>query len=234
MCTLAHAFNNAGLATVAIVSVRQQAEAIAPPRALYCEFPLGRPLGKPRDPPYQRRVLDAAFALLERSDGPFIVDFPDVITDEADVPLACPLPARHDPDVHPAVDEARGLRAAWQRTYSANGATHVGRVVRPDGIAEAIMLFVAVADDGVHWKSVAWPGKDLMATLMDIRLYYEEAALALTDHVPGAHQSDAWFYESTEMGRLARRFKETVETQDPPFKGGPFLLPTYQQPTPNR
>ncbi len=233
MCTLSHAFNRAGLASVAIVSVRQQAETIAPPRALYCDFPLGRPLGKPRDPPFQRRVLDAAFALLERTDGPDIVDFPTVITDEADTPLVCPLPPRHDPNAHPAVDEARGLGDAWQRTYSANGTTQVGRVVTADGIAEAIMLFVTVADDDVHWKSVAWPGKDLMATLMDIRLYYEEAALALSDHVPGAHQSDAWFYESTEMGRLVRRFKEAVEAQDPPFKGGPFLLPTYQQRTPN-
>ena len=81
---------------------------------------------------------------------------------------------------------------------------------------------------------VAWPGDDLLATLMDIRLYYEEAALALADHVPGAHQSDAWFYQSTEMGRLLRRFQATVKAQNPPFKGGPYLLPMYQQPAPNR
>ena len=226
-------FNDAGLAAVALVSVRQQAEAIAPPRALYCDFPLGRPLGKPRDPQFQRRVLDAAFALLEHTDGPIIADFPDVIVDEADVPLACPLPPRHDPDVHPAVDEARGLRPAWQRTRTANGATQVGRVVVADDIVDAIGLFVAVADDDAHWKSVAWPGKDLLATLMDIRCYYEEAALALVDHVPGAHQSDAWFYESTEMGALLQRFKDRVESQDPPFKGSPYLLPAYLPRTPH-
>jgi hypothetical protein len=233
VCTLGHVFNDAGLAAVGIVSVRQQAEAIAPPRALYCDFPLGRPLGKPNDPPYQRRVLDAAFALLERTDGPFIVDFPETITDEADLPLACPLPPRHDPDAHPAVDEARGLRPAWQRTYAANGATQVGRVVTPDGIGDAVALFAAVADDEVNWKSVSWPGRDLTAALMDIRLYYEEAAFALADHVPGAHQSDAWFYEATEMGALLRRFKERVEAQDPPFPGGAYLLPVYQQDAPN-
>ena len=229
MSTLCHVFNEAGLAAIGLVSVRPQAEAIAPPRALYCDFPLGRPLGKPRDPAYQRRVLDAAFALLDRTDGPILEDFPDVITDDADVPLVCPIPPHHDPDAHPAVDEARALRPAWQRTVAANGVTQVGRVVAPDDIADAIGLFVAVADDGASWKSVEWPGQDLLTTLMDIRLYYEEAALALADHVPGAHQSDAWFYESTEMGSLLRRFQAVVEAQDPPFKGGPYLLPAYQQ-----
>ena len=65
---------------------------------------------------------------------------------------------------------------------------------------------------------------------MDVRLYYEEAALALAEHTPGARQTDAWFYESTEMGKLLRRFAATVVEQDPPFKGGAYLLPMYQQP----
>jgi hypothetical protein len=229
VCTLAHVFNDAGIAAVAIALIRAQAEAIAPPRALFCDFPLGRPLGKPRDPVYQRRVLDAAFALLAHTDGPCLIDFPDVIADASDAPLACPLPPRHDLDVHPAVDEARGLRPAWQRTRAAHGVTQVGRVVDADGIPDAVDLFAMVADEGAHWKSVDWPGRDLLTTLMDIRLYYEEAALALVDHVPAAHQTDAWYYGSTAMGQLLRRFKEVVDAQDPPFPGGAYLLPVYQQ-----
>jgi len=229
VCTLSHAFDNAGLASVAIVSVRGQAEAIAPPRALYCNFPLGRPLGRPRDPAYQRRVLDAALGLLERTDGPIIEDFPDVIADEADAPLALALPPRNDPDAHPAVAEARGLRPAWEHTRETTGTTQVGRVVSPDDIADAITLFARVADEEEHWKFAAWPGRDLLATLMDIRLFYEEAAFALADDLPGAHQTDAWFYESTEMGRLLRRFQVVVESQDPPFGGAAYLLPAYQQ-----
>jgi hypothetical protein len=227
--TLSHVFEAAGLATVALALVREQAENIAPPRALFCDFPLGRPLGKPRDPAYQRRVLDAAFALLERRDGPVLEDFPDAIVDEADAPLACPLPPRHDPSVPAAVDEARGLYPAWQRTRVANGHTQVGRVVEPEQIPDAVALFVAVADDGVHWKVPDWPGRDLLTTLMDIRLYYEEAAMALVDHVPAAHQSDSWFYARTEMGALLRRFAARVATQDPPFKAAGFLIPMHQQ-----
>ncbi len=174
-------------------------------------------------------MLDAALALLDRTDGPVLADFPDTISDDAETPLACPLPPRHDAEAPPAVDEARGLRAAWQRTRLANGATQVGRVIQPDDVPDAIALFVHVADHGTHWKAVAWPGKDLLTTLMDIRLYYEEAALALVDHVPAAHQSDAWFYESTEMGALLGRFRSAVEAQDPPFKGSAYLFPAYRQ-----
>lgn len=228
--TLGHVFNDAGIATVGIVSIRAQAEAIAPPRALYAEFPLGRPLGKPGDPAYQRTVLDAAFALLERDDVPFIEDFPDVIADEAETPLSCPLPPRHDPDAPPAVDEARGLRPAWERTLERRGSTQVGRLVDADDIPDAVALYAAVADGGEHWKSVAWPGKDLLTTLMDIRLYYEEAALALVDHVPAARQTDSWFYSQTEMGQLLGRFADVVGEQDPPFEGGAYLFPMNQRP----
>mgnify|MGYP000284807589 CR=1 FL=1 len=50
MSTLAHVFEAAGMATVALGSVRKQIESTAPPRGLWCDFPLGRPLGKPGDP----------------------------------------------------------------------------------------------------------------------------------------------------------------------------------------
>src|ERR671910_544074 len=79
--TLAHVIEAAGLATVALSLVRPQIEQSRPPRALHCEFPLGRPLGRPGDPEFQRRVLSAAFALLQRRDGPVLEDFPEAIAD---------------------------------------------------------------------------------------------------------------------------------------------------------
>ena len=64
MSTLAHVFEAEGIATVALGSIRKQIEGAAPPRGLWCDFPLGRPLGKPGDPEFQHRVLDVAVALL--------------------------------------------------------------------------------------------------------------------------------------------------------------------------
>lgn len=54
-----------GIATVAVQLLRQIAEAVRPPRALLVPFPFGYPLGAPNDPVLQRRVMEAALALLE-------------------------------------------------------------------------------------------------------------------------------------------------------------------------
>ena len=40
---------------------------------------MGRPMGKPNDPKYQKKVIRAAFNLLEAKLGPVLEDFPDVI-----------------------------------------------------------------------------------------------------------------------------------------------------------
>ncbi|HCH79267.1 MAG TPA: glycine reductase, partial [Acidimicrobiaceae bacterium] len=47
---LAHVFEAAGIATVTLASTLSVVERTQPPRALWCDFPLGRPLGKPQDP----------------------------------------------------------------------------------------------------------------------------------------------------------------------------------------
>jgi len=65
-----------GIATTCIVLLREIAEEVRPPRALFVPFPLGYPLGKPHDPEGQRRVIEAALALLERpGPGPLLEDY---------------------------------------------------------------------------------------------------------------------------------------------------------------
>ncbi|MFZ1491711.1 MAG: selenoprotein B, partial [Ilumatobacteraceae bacterium] len=77
MSTLAHVFEAAGLATVVLASNRSVVERMRPPRALYCDFPLGRPLGKPGDATFQLDVLAEAFALLDAPSGPALADYPE-------------------------------------------------------------------------------------------------------------------------------------------------------------
>ena len=68
----------AGIATVAIVLLRAVAVAVRPPRALVVPFRFGYPLDRPHAPARQRAVLEAALALLERSDAqpPLLADLP--------------------------------------------------------------------------------------------------------------------------------------------------------------
>jgi hypothetical protein len=201
---------------------------LGPPRALLCHFPLGRPLGKPNDQAFQRRVLDAAFALLEAPAGPALVEFPDVIVDESDAPVACPLPARVDTTEPLAISEAKGLRHAWDRANTGTSSTQVGRVVTADGVPEALARFVAIAADGEAWDVVAGD-ENLAAMAMDIRIYYEEAAIALSDHVPAARAADAWFFQSTEAGRLMRKVREVIALADPKAEVLNYLVPYGQR-----
>lgn len=227
MGTLGHVLEARGLATVGLSLVRGQIERTHPPRALHGEFPLGRPLGRPGDPEFQRRVLLAALALLDRPAGPVLETFPEAIVDEADQPLACPLPPRHDPDLPEAVDEAIGLRPAFERNRAATGRTMVGRVVDPDGIPEAVRAFARIAE-GETWDSVGLPGAP-NEVVLDIRAYYEEAALALADHVPGARATESWLYRSTATGRALRKAQANMREAGAPNPLWFYLVPMSQQ-----
>jgi hypothetical protein len=200
---LAHVFEAAGIATVVLSSVREMAVKTAPPRALHCEFPLGRPLGRPADPDYQHDVLARAFALLDAETGPVLVDHPDVI--EADEqPASCALPPRYDPDLPPSVDEARGLRKAYDRAFARRGVTSVGCVIDADGI----------------------PGGNTIAVCHDIRTYYEEAALELVDGpLPGGRALEDWFFDQTEAGATVLASRAAIRDSGAKFPIWFYMTP---------
>lgn len=219
MCVLARVLEAHGLSTVSLISVRGVAEKLPPPRSLYGEFPLGRPLGRPDDPEFQHDVLARAFALLDRPSGPVLEDHPEVIESDAQ-PLACAMPPRFDPDLPEAVDEARGLRAAYDRTLARRGVTSIGRVLTADQVPEALAVLTAVAD-GADWTSAGFVG-DPVQTCHDIRTYYEEAAVSLVDVAPDAGQGEAWFYEQTAAGRTLLAARAQMRDQ-----GAPVLIWLY-------
>jgi hypothetical protein len=59
-----------GIATVCIVLLREVAEKVRPPRALFVPFRHGYPLGLPNDANTQRSVIEAAFNILEHDGEP--------------------------------------------------------------------------------------------------------------------------------------------------------------------
>lgn len=224
MGTIAHVLEAAGLVTVGLGLIRGQAERLRPPRMLYCPFPLGRPLGKPNDPGFQRRVLDAAFALLDEPAGPVLVDFPEAVEDASAEPLSCPLPPRERPELPPAVDEALGLRSAYDRNRRAAGRTLVGRAVDADGIPRAVDAFVRIAA-GEPWKEIGLDGHPLLWA-RDVTSYYEEAAAALVDHVPAARSAESWLYGKTKTGEVLKRARARLKEAGEPYWF--YLIPFTQ------
>lgn len=208
-------------------SIREQIYSTAPPRGLFCDFPLGRPLGVPNDAAFQRRVIDAAFELLAAPE-PLVTDFGETIEDNVEEMLMCPLPARHDPNAHPAIDEAKGLRGAYDRAVEKYGnRAGAARHLDADGIPDALDAFIQVAN-GVPWKEAGIPGIPARAA-HDIRGYYEMAAMEIAGHTPAAWAGYRWYRDQTEAGAVIKAAQNAM--RDAGVKDGlwRFLLPLDAQ-----
>ncbi len=69
---LAAAIESRGIPTTCIVLLRDVAERVKPPRALFVPYPHGYPLGAPNDAETQKHVMRSAFALLTTDAGPVL------------------------------------------------------------------------------------------------------------------------------------------------------------------
>jgi len=224
--TLAAVLEHAGFATVALSSIREQIETTSPPRALHCDFPLGRPLGKPNEPEFQRKVITSAFSLLEEPTGPVLVDYPISIVDDVDTPLSCPIPPAVTSDRNPAAAEALGLLPAWRRTQETYGRSTVGKVVTAEQVPDMIDLFTRIAD-GESWEDVGFPG-DPTKIAADIKNYYEEAAISLADTAPSARSAESWFVKETLGGQTIQEARIKMKEADVNFYFWYYLLPMTQ------
>ncbi|MEM7100220.1 MAG: hypothetical protein AAF541_18275 [Pseudomonadota bacterium] len=216
-------FEASGIATITIGSIREQLYNTAPPRGLFCDFPLGRPLGKPNDPAFQHQVLGHAFELLAVS-SPTIEDFEQSIQDAPEDALMFTLPPRFDTSVHPAVDEAKGIRPAYDRAVARFGnRAGAARLLDADAIPDAIQAFIEVAA-GMPWKEAGIPGIPSRVG-QDIRGYYEMAAIELAAHTPAAWAGYRWFRDRTEAGAVLRQAQKAMKDSGEKEGLWRFILP---------
>ena len=210
MSVLAHYFESEGFATVLVGFVREHIEAIRPPRALWLDFPMGRPLGKPNDPGFQMKVLRAAFELFERPSGPVLEDFADVIPVEHGrmgyaLPPELVLGSDDVGDVEAQLAkveaEMEALRPAYEAAVAARGRTTVGASGMP--VAE----FAAFIAAFVRGETPNSPRKGVTSIPMlklvveDLAAWYTEARTH-RDRIDDLELMGRWFWEETEAGRL--------------------------------
>ena len=217
VCTLAHIFEAAGLATIVITRAREIAERMTVPRALHTIFPPGLSLGKPRDKAFQVEVLKAAFKLLESPQGPVIEEFPISISASDGEPLTCSLPPQMNPRLHPAVDEAEALKSAYYRAYKRNKRTSVGMQISVEEIPQALEKFAKIAG-GELWTEVGFPNDSIAevmyGTVHDIRSYYEELACELADGPIGPWKTEQWFYDNTKAGQTILQARRAMRDSE--------------------
>jgi hypothetical protein len=189
---LGHFLEREGIPTVGISLVREHTETIRPPRALWVTFELGRPLGIPDDPAFQRRVVRAALDLVGRTDGPLIADYPEHVAEEADFTgWACPInlaPSATDT----LAAEIDRLAVWYDRAVAAHGRTTVG-VSGLDMPAAGKLVAAALAGP----LPAAQP---LKQAIDDLKAYYLEAASAFPD--PGSSRTrKSWLWDETILAK---------------------------------
>jgi hypothetical protein len=229
-----------GLSTVAIASVRAQAEKTRPPRALWTTSQLGRPLGEPGDTVFQRRVLMAALALLERTDGPVILeDFTEDPPGWRDEP-AWAEPALPEISTTPKGPDAwetafraelTALLPLWRKAQARFGRTTVGLSFQaPAAWPGFATRFLAGELPTV--PELDTPALALRMVADDIKALYGEAAQA-EGPAPAARQVDSWFWRRTVAGKLLVALRITaMASENNALKtvGGRFFVPTYWLP----
>jgi hypothetical protein len=232
---LGHYLEEEGIATVALSLIRSQTEKTRPPRALWVPFELGRPFGPPSDSAFQKRVLVAALRLLERANGPVVIeDFAD------DDPRAQPDPAWFPPAAPgvPADGSAEALAAQLrneiahlQDTHESARAHHGRTTVGLGGLP--ISECGDYLADWLGGKSPESPRAGFSAPLMlrfavdDVKAYYLEAA-AVGGSKPSSRQLGDWFWNETAAGAAIRALREiclTSEDERLKLIGGNFLVP---------
>ena len=186
MSAVAYYLEDAGIATTGISLVRENTEALRPPRFLWVTFPLGRPLGVPGDPAFQQRVVLAALALLDVPSGPVLEDYPeDVPHLPEDGVFACPVrfpaSAASTGRWQSALREEIALLRPWYAlSLERRGRTTVGVAGTPvEALAERLgALLDALLDAPERLPGTLAELTELKRALADLRAFHEEAVTA--------------------------------------------------------
>ena len=231
MSVLGHVFEDAGLTTVAIALVREHAERVKPPRALFVPFQYGYPLGKPNDPEYQHRVIAAALKLVEQSTGPVLMDYPvdvnGVAIHESLVQASAVQPAPVVEDKSSA-DEITALRAFYERWVADHeGRTAVGLSGIPQRRFRGIIRFLEAFGSDTSADMKERPTdvsvlQFLRYCVDDLKAFCYEARMSQRPKATEA-ELHTWFWGETATGRLIASIAQRMnDTDDAEFKSFAF------------
>lgn len=241
---LSHILEDEGIPTTHISLIRTHTEKIKPPRALAVPFELGRPLGAPNEPDFQRRVLHETLKLLERSSGPVLEDFPDAPPGEDEeeahgwacpVNFAAPIDDVSDADlVYQSLLQEVNLLRPWyeeavknykRSAFGISGKTteEIARfladiVIDPEGQEPPIDGETI----GVGFKRMA----------DDMRAFYTEAAIARPDQRTRDLDVANWLWGETTLGKVLVLIRDyAMETEEPSMKAlaTTAMVPTHQR-----
>ena len=190
--------------------VREHIENLEPPRAMWLDFPMGRPFGKPNDPAYQTGIIRAGLKLFDASSGPILEDFPDTIPVK-DGRMGYAIPPEYvftvdeigdvDALVSEVQSEVEALRPAYESACAARGRTTVGA---SELAIDEFAPFIAEFVKGEKPKS---PRKGITAipllklVVEDLNAYYTETRTH-RDNIDDFELLGTWFWVECKAGKL--------------------------------
>jgi hypothetical protein len=215
---LGHYLEEEGIASVAIALIRPQAEHTRPPRALWVPFELGRPVGPPTEPEFQKRVILAALGMLVGSGGPVLLhDFPD------DDPREVPDP-HWQPPLRPALRaggagegeaaapadallaELRDLAPSYAWSCTARGRSTVGLSgLPPAAFGDYVAAWLRGSEPESPIADMS-PALALRFAIDDLKAYALEAAICRGR--PSSRQLGDWFWQESACGAAIRALRE--------------------------
>ena len=231
MSVLSRVFESAGLTTVAIALVREHAERVKPPRALWVPFYFGYALGKPDDPPFQRHVISAALGTLDAPGGPVLVDYPED-AGPIGMPQASDVQANSANGVPRTLDaagEITALRGYYERWQEQRGRTAVGVTGIPQRRFRGIVRFLedyASSDDADMDERPTDVSVPQFARYCadDLKAFCYEARMAQR---PNDNEAEihTWFWGETAIGALIDSITQRLNaTGDPRLQATAYGL----------
>ncbi|MEK9678717.1 MAG: hypothetical protein VW169_10045 [Rhodospirillaceae bacterium] len=206
--------------------VRPHTEAIRPPRALWCPFELGRPLGAPDEPEFQTRVLRAVLSLLERADDPILEDFDEEppsgdMSDEDMEGWTCPVnfgegeqAVDADTDLASALaQEIAQLQSWYDLAVEKNGKTTLGISGAPLDTLSDYLLSFADDPDTPHFRDDLPRFQILKLAIDEHKAFYFEAGAAKPGNPTDTDLAN-WFYGDSVMGKLLLKINATCMASD--------------------
>ena len=230
MGALANYIERTGVATASISLVREQSQAVRPPRALWVPFAVGRPFGSADDPEFQKDVMRAALGMLATATEPTIADYPIDAPEEAGPgDWACPVsfPVQED-ESHTARLLAEVVRLApWaHETRAARGRTLFGATgAAPEQVEAVAQALGGIADGGdvseppevgIKWK---FEMPLLVRHLTDdMRTFYHEAVASQPGpQAPNHAALTDWIFTSTALGDALHTIAEHLTADGRPM-----------------
>jgi len=244
VCALGQILEERGVATVVIGLVRPHMEKTGGPRGLWVPFPLGRPLGEPGDPAFQKRVLRAALSLVERAPGaPVLEDFPDDAPSQREggtwaPPFALPVPGK--PQSAAAWADALAAEMALVRPWADRARARFGRSTvgvsaqQPEAWPAYAAAFLA-GELPAPPATIGSPALAVRFLADDLKAYYMEAAQS-DGGMPSINQINDWLFRETVAGQFLvalRRVSLASENNALKTAGGRFLVPAQWVPPQN-